>query len=324
MVQLLTFCDIPWWLTWLLPFLIGLGLGWLLWGKFKSVIKQLQAEIDGHLQKIKLLETDLAHCKKLRVESEGNLALSRGRLRELEMALEQNKSSVKLQEGQKLTDNISALAVPVIANSGLSDSSHDRWTAAIQENNLQIVEGIGPKMEEILHQNHIFTFNQLASQTPKQLKAILSSFGDKYRIIDPNSWPQQASLAASQEWMALIDLQKNLNTGRGDIATGSTDSKLEKILIKLGIIKQWKQDDLKAVEGIGPKIEELLKSKGISTWRILSETEVSEIKKILNGGGPRFQLADPSTWPTQAGLAAEEKWNELRDYQEKLNGGKEN
>lgn len=93
-------------------------------------------------------------------------------------------------------------------------------------------------------------------------------------------------------------------------------------MIKLGILKRWKQDDLKAVEGIGPKIEELLHNAGIKTWLALSETSTDKIKSILDGGGPRFSLADPGTWPAQSKLAHEGKWDELQALQDALTRGK--
>ena len=79
---------------------------------------------------------------------------------------------------------------------------------------------------------------------------------------------------------------------------------------------------MKAVEGIGPKIEELMHAAGIKTWRALSETSVSRIQEILTAAGPRFALADPGTWPEQSGMAADGKWDELQKYQDFLNAGK--
>ena len=94
------------------------------------------------------------------------------------------------------------------------------------------------------------------------------------------------------------------------------------MLIKLGVLKRWKQDDLKAIEGIGPKISQLCHDAGITTWRALSETPVSRLQEILDAAGPRYKLADPGSWPRQAGLAADGKWDELQAYQDELNGGK--
>nr|HMP31191.1 hypothetical protein [Saprospiraceae bacterium] len=107
------------------------------------------------------------------------------------------------------------------------------------------------------------------------------------------------------------------------IANNTTDSKLEKIMIKLGILKAYKQDDLKVIEGVGPKIEKLLQDAGITTWSTLSETSVDRLKEILNAAGSNFQLADPTTWPEQARLAANGQFKELEEYQDFLSGGKE-
>ena len=82
------------------------------------------------------------------------------------------------------------------------------------------------------------------------------------------------------------------------------------------------KDDLKKVEGIGPKIEELCNGIGISTFAQLSDTPVATLQKMLEDGGPAYRIADPGTWPEQAKLAAEGKWDELQKYQEFLDGGK--
>ncbi|MBL7806303.1 MAG: hypothetical protein JNN28_00715, partial [Saprospiraceae bacterium] len=86
--------------------------------------------------------------------------------------------------------------------------------------------------------------------------------------------------------------------------------------------KKWKWDDLKIVEGIGPKIEELLHNAGIKTWEALAATAVDRIKEILDAAGPSYQIHDPGTWPQQAGLAAEGKWDELKKWQDELDAGK--
>lgn len=84
-----------------------------------------------------------------------------------------------------------------------------------------------------------------------------------------------------------------------------------------------KLDDLKIVEGVGPKIETLLKEGGISTWAELAAASEERLKEILDAAGPRYQIHDPSTWPAQAKFAAEGKWDELKEYQEVLIGGRD-
>ena len=85
--------------------------------------------------------------------------------------------------------------------------------------------------------------------------------------------------------------------------------------------KKYLPDDHKIVEGVGPKISELLVAGGIKTWAELASTDVSKIKEILVAAGSRYKMHDPSTWPKQAGLAAEGKWDELKEYQDYLDGG---
>ena len=86
--------------------------------------------------------------------------------------------------------------------------------------------------------------------------------------------------------------------------------------------KKWKADDLKIVEGIGPKIEELLHDAGIKTWKALSETSADRIREILDAAGPNYNIHDPSSWAQQAGLADQGKWDELKKWQDELNAGK--
>ncbi|MBL7826649.1 MAG: DUF4332 domain-containing protein [Saprospiraceae bacterium] len=84
-----------------------------------------------------------------------------------------------------------------------------------------------------------------------------------------------------------------------------------------------KYDDLKIVEGIGPKIADLLIKAGIKTWKALSETAPEKIKEILDAAGPNFQIHDPATWPEQSRLADEGEWDKLKKYQDELKGGRD-
>ena len=82
------------------------------------------------------------------------------------------------------------------------------------------------------------------------------------------------------------------------------------------------KDNLKKVEGIGPKIESLLNAEGIFTFLQLSKTKVKLIRDILTAAGPRFKMHNPGTWPRQAGMAAKGQWDKLKKWQDELSGGK--
>ena len=83
--------------------------------------------------------------------------------------------------------------------------------------------------------------------------------------------------------------------------------------------KATKADDLKKIEGIGPKIATTLIEAGIATYTDLSKAKPEKISEIIaNVRGNHVT----DTWPAQAKLAAEGKWDELKKWQDELDGGK--
>ena len=84
------------------------------------------------------------------------------------------------------------------------------------------------------------------------------------------------------------------------------------------------REDLKVIEGIGPKIEEILYKNGVYNYAILASMPPVRIAAILRNAGPRFQIHDPTTWPQQAQLANEGKWEKLNEVKTKLISGRPN
>ncbi|MEL6719006.1 MAG: helix-hairpin-helix domain-containing protein [Bacteroidota bacterium] len=207
--------------------------------------------------------------------------------------------------------------------SGFERVKFDNYALAFRSDNLQIVEGVGPKLESVLKEAGVTSWYKLSTKSRDELKTILNEAGGKrYQIHDPKTWPEQARLANEGKWAELVEYQKLLDTGRDTTGDGMTPAKVEKLMIKiLGVTSN--PDDLKVVEGIGPKIEGLLKADGINTWSDLAAASVDRLKGILTKAGDRYKLAVPDTWPKQAELAAAGKWAELKEYQDYLQGGKE-
>lgn len=78
-------------------------------------------------------------------------------------------------------------------------------------------------------------------------------------------------------------------------------------------------DDLKRIEGVGPKLASVLEEAGIRTFAALADTKVDRLEQILEDADPRFlRLANPSTWPEQAALAAAGDWEALEALQSEL------
>lgn len=95
-------------------------------------------------------------------------------------------------------------APPVAAEYNLTTSADD----------LQRIEGIGPKIEGLLHAAGIYTWEALSNTEPSHIKSILDAAGDQYRIHDPSTWPLQARLAAAGDWDELDAYQAELKGGR--------------------------------------------------------------------------------------------------------------
>lgn len=118
--------------------------------------------------------------------------------------------------------------------------------------------------------------------------------------------------------------KKTKSIKKQSIATNSTPTFLfDEGIAKTVFGKKIKENDLKIVEGIGPKIEGLFNAAGITTWKDLSESSTEKLQAILDGGGENYAIHNPSTWGKQALLAYEGKWEELKAWKAGLRGGKE-
>jgi len=61
-----------------------------------------------------------------------------------------------------------------------------------------------------------------------------------------------------------------------------------------------KGDDLKKLEGVGPKLAEILNEAGIATYADLAGTSVEKMKEILEAAGSRYASKDPAPWIAEA------------------------
>jgi len=85
--------------------------------------------------------------------------------------------------------------------------------------------------------------------------------------------------------------------------------------------KSAKADDLKKIEGAGPKAAEALVNAGLDTFAKVAKADSAKLSEILTEASSRLSHLVTTTWPKQAGLAAEGKWDELKELQDRLDGG---
>jgi predicted flap endonuclease-1-like 5' DNA nuclease len=102
----------------------------------------------------------------------------------------------------------------------------------------------------------------------------------------------------------------------------SSITPIEAIVDEPNIVIATMPDDLKKIEGIGPKIEQILNDGGIHTFKQLAKANADHLKELLLNAGPRFRMHDPATWMQQADLAAKGDWTTLDALQKALKGGR--
>jgi len=238
----------------------------------------------------------------------------------VESKLETSENDINNAEFEQLSKEYSNLKIEYLATSDQFKEQQERIEElerllnSINESssygiiylpsNLQVIEGIGPKIEPVLNKAKIKNWSDLAKTDLPTLQAVLKDGGKRFDLADPTSWSEQAGLLANGKWKAFRDLEASLIAGK----------KIKS--------KNKEFDDLKVIEGIGPKIEVLLNNSNISTFKKLSKTGIGELKRILKAAGSKYQVHDPSSWPEQAALAAAWSWTELEELQEELKRGR--
>ncbi len=309
-------------------FLICLGmflLGWFLHHlihcvRHKNKIDELEANLKSARVRIRDLEGDLDSCNAAMVNVKGdNAALSAKLARLRDQGVEPPPDPDPVAEPEEI---VSSLAGDIVGTTSAFDADGARavFGKRIKEDDLKIVEGIGPKTEALLHNSSIHTWNQLGITSVQQLQSILDKAGDRFKLLNPSTWPKQSRMAADGEWIKLREYQNFLIGGvepEGEVQPSSI-SDIEYIS-GMRIVK----DDLTIIEGIGPKIQALLKDNEIDSWYKLSTTPVDTLQGILDGAGDNYRIHDPGTWPKQAEMAYEGRWDDLKEYQDFLDGGKD-
>jgi len=191
------------------------------------------------------------------------------------------------------------------------------------EDDLTKIEGIGPKIAELLRANGINSFEALSRADVGKLWSILEKGGPRFKLANPATWPAQALLCVRGDWDGLKRYQDKLYIGIQLLANIPAEVVIDVAAAKAAGFNLKGPDDLEVVEGIGPKISQLLRQHGIATFVQLASASPDEIAAILQKGGPDFRVANPGTWPDQAGYCVRNDWAGLKVLQDRLTAGRE-
>jgi predicted flap endonuclease-1-like 5' DNA nuclease len=159
------------------------------------------------------------------------------------------------------------------------------------------IEHIGSFVQDKLHQIGVFTYEDIAAWDPARIAQVTSLIGYLPGRIEKDNWVGQAAALAAAD---------DDDTQARGFSAATPD-----------------HDDLKIIEGVGPKIEQVLKESGVFNLNQLAERDPEELRSMLIQAGDKYRMHNPDSWPKQAELAAAGKMEELQEYQEKLKGGRE-
>lgn len=331
-----TSCLLMWLVQLFAALMLGVWAGYLIWGKYKKTVNGLQTDVKAYQAKLNDRDTEYASLKYAHDELDkdnkamrSTVSTAEGNNAALQAALDRcRKESAAAAAAALGAGGIALGNTTTEPEADLSAASepltgYAAYGGYFATDNLQIIEGIGPKISKVLTAAGVDNWSKLAAKSVSELRDILTKGGISNKINDPKTWPEQARLAKEGEWEELVKYQKFLDTGTENKGDFETPAKVEKLYLKAIGFAGAKSDDLKIVEGIGPKIEELLKNAGIGDWKALATAKKERLQAILDAAGSRYKLANPGTWAKQAELADAGKWQELKEYQDYLSGGKE-
>ncbi len=160
------------------------------------------------------------------------------------------------------------------------------------------IRDIGPFLQRKLNEADIYSYEQIAKWKEADIVTYTELIGYLPGIIERDDWVGQA--------------KQLLNSPEHNAAPHDASAEEEDAA----------EGELRIVEGIGPKIEAVLKQAGITSLSVLAETPAETLRSILDAAGPNYKSHDPKTWPVQAGLATDGKMEELKAWQLELKGGR--
>lgn len=118
------------------------------------------------------------------------------------------------QKHQGHRQNYSEIFITAISDgAGNTVASETAPVIKAAVDDLTKIEGVGPKIALVLSSNGITTYAQLAKADPAAVQDMLKKSSGRFNMAKPQTWPEQAELAASGNWDALKKLQDELHGG---------------------------------------------------------------------------------------------------------------
>lgn len=172
-----------------------------------------------------------------------------------------------------------------------------------------------------------------------RIESLISKVEDQHVISEPvmphsddeTTYTFTSEITSLSEEPTLADITHAMQTPTGetqrDAAHESHDdahriangTQPESLLIAEKIFgRRVLADDLTLIEGVGKKMDGILRRGGVDSWQSLAQCRLPYLRQLISEAGPRYREYDPITWPVQARMAARGEWRKLKAYQDTL------
>lgn len=188
------------------------------------------------------------------------------------------------------------------------------------DDDLLVIEGIGPKINEALRGAGITTFAQLAATDEARLRQIMEGAGLRFTP-SISTWAKQADYLARGDQKGLEEYAAYLVAGQDPNAIRTAESQTGAVVLS-SVRRGIKPDDLTIIEGIGPKMNQALLAAGIDTFAELATTSEDRLRQIIDAAQMPFSPSLP-TWAKQAEYLAKGDTEAFKRYTEHLIAGRE-
>ena len=259
----------------------------------------MQAEIDARNARISELEGELSKAAETGAEM-GQLRVAiaerNRRIEALETAARSAASADDLAKAKATIDKRNARIAELEAAQAAmpADARHTAawvsgaWksgttklgTPGLDHNDdLKVVNGIGPQMEKLLNSFGIKSWEQLADLDKDQVATVDGALTDFPGRITRDEWVPQAKAIMDNGHKPVTSAPKPRKKAK---SKKKATASWQKGTTKLGTAGAGHKDDLKVINGIGPKMEGILNGFGIQAWEQLAALKKDEVEKVNN------------------------------------------
>ncbi|MFK7933520.1 MAG: helix-hairpin-helix domain-containing protein [Saprospiraceae bacterium] len=261
----------------------------------QAKIKMIQERINSKEEKLKEMRTTQADLEK-RIASQKEKDAKRAEREKVKAAETAAAEKIKAEmaaaaEARKENDDKLEKAAEAMGAKAAEEA-----TDVTEETN-SIMESIEDALEDVVD-----TAKAVAEVVKEKVEEAVEVISEK---VEEATTPEDPSAADTT----------------ADIQQAVADAAVIAATAPIVVEAEVEVDDLTKVEGIGPKIAEALNGAGIRTFAALASQTPEQVKNIIVAANKVFKSRNPQTWPKQAAMAANGQWDELKKWQDILDGG---